>query len=95
MSKQDMKNFRITQDRLKNRSNEKAAFGAGVLLVVWVLHDKYGYEADKIEDLVNEMWKINEGINTGLIDPNDIPAVLFEETGLYIENGQIKLKESR
>lgn len=59
----------------------------------WVLHDKYGWGNIKIRGMVKEVWKLNESINEGRANPDDIISVLHEETGIIIKNGVVQLDE--
>lgn len=95
MSKAEQRRFQEQIAKLRQtkelNKERKLAMTSGMYLMLWVLHDKYGWGNIKIRGFVKEMWKLNELINENMVNPNDIISVLYEETGIYIKDGNIKL----
>ena len=55
-------------------------FGNALTILLWVLHDKFGFGNKRLERLIDEINKFNEDFNAGLIDPKELIEQLEEET---------------
>ena len=60
-------------------------FGNALTILLWVLHDKFGFGNKRLERLIDEIDKFNEDFNTGLIDPKELIEQLEEGTKIKIK----------
>lgn len=85
----------VLQEHKKNKAVKEDAFGAAVMLILWTLHDKHNWGYAKIKGLIREMWELNELINQEHIEAQELVDVLFEEAGIYVEKGKVKILGER
>lgn len=88
MSKSEQRRFqeqmmRVQLNRQKNKEN-KEMFGNALTILLWVLHDKFGFGNKRLERLIDEIDKFNEDFNAGLIDPKELIEQLEEETKIKL-----------
>ena len=76
--------MRVQLNRQKNKEN-KEMFGNALTILLWVLHDKFGFGNKRLERLIDEIDKFNEDFNAGLIDPKELIEQLEEETKIKIK----------
>ena len=76
MSKSEQRRF---QEQIKEM------FGNALTILLWVLHDKFGFGNKRLERLIDEIDKFNEDFNAGLIDPKELIEQLEEETKIKIK----------
>lgn len=89
MSKSEQKKFkeqmlRVQMNRISNEQQKKN-FESALILILWVLHDKFGFGNKRLERLIDEIDKFNEDFNAGLIDPKELIEQLEEETKIKIK----------
>lgn len=89
MSKSEQKKFkeqmlRVQMNRISNEQQKKN-FESALILILWVLHDKFGFGNKRLERLIDEINKFNEDFNAGLIDPKELIEQLEEETKIKIK----------
>lgn len=89
MSKSEQRRFqeqmmRVQLNKQKNKEN-KEMFGNALTILLWVLHDKFGFGNKRLERLIDEIDKFNEDFNAGLIDPKELIEQLEEETKIKIK----------
>lgn len=89
MSKAEQKKFkeqmlRVQMNRISNEQRKKN-FESALILILWVLHDKFGFGNKRLERLIDEIDKFNEDFNAGLIDPKELIEQLEEEIKIKIK----------
>mgnify|MGYP000759659592 CR=1 FL=1 len=89
MSRAEQKKFkeqmlRVQMNRISNEQRKKN-FESALILILWVLHDKFGFGNKRLERLIDEIDKFNEDFNAGLIDPKELIEQLEEETKIKIK----------
>ena len=91
MSKLEQRRFQEQMMRIQmnNRKikEQKQMFNSAMIIICWVLHDKFGFGSKRLERLIDEVNEFNDNFNAGLIEPNELIEQLKEETGIEFKEG--------
>lgn len=90
MSKANQKKFREQQQALINtaiarrEANKKAKTNleSTLIIVCWVLHDKYGFGKIRLDRLIKEVKELIKDYNEDRFEAKDLVNQLYEETGI-------------
>lgn len=90
MSKANQKKFKEQQQLLINtaiarrEANKKAKSNleSTLIIVCWILHDKYGFGKTRLNRLIKEVRELIKDYNEDRFDAKDLVNQLYEETGI-------------
>lgn len=90
MSKANQKKFREQQQALINTAiarreadkKAKASLESTLIIVCWVLHDKYGFSKVRLDRLIKEVKELVRDYSDGRFEAKDLVNQLYEETGI-------------
>ena len=74
----------MVQNRRQADKLLDAAHKVNMILTMTVLHDKFGYEEEMLDEFEYEYKQLLQGVNEGYINAEDLNNVLGEETGRKI-----------
>ena len=76
-------------DRIKKEQTNKAVDVAFTLLLgmpVIVLHDKHGFQPDRLESFVSDILSLYDSYEKGYVTLDDIRQTLKDETGIEVKD---------
>lgn len=86
--KEKKKTYQVTLEELKKyekrgyiRAKEEMSLYA-VLIPMWVLRNKFGFGAKRLEDFLEALEELTEDIDQGYLSIKDIKETIKKETGL-------------
>ncbi|MGI5949840.1 hypothetical protein [Peptoniphilus sp.] len=68
------------------------AFRQMMLIPLMALRDHYGYGTKRLEEFIDHVADMLDSYNKGYLDLDDIENTLEEETGIKVNNGDLKRK---
>lgn len=86
MSKSEQKKFkeqmlRVQMNRISNEQQKKN-FESALILIMWVLHDKFGFGQRRLTKVQRELKVLIDNYNDGLFTAEELVNQLYEETGI-------------
>lgn len=86
MSKSEQKKFkeqmlRVQMNRISNEQQKKN-FESVLILIMWVLHDKFGFGQQRLTKVQRELKVLIDNYNDGLFTAEELVNQLYEETGI-------------
>lgn len=86
MSKSEQKKFkeqmlRVQMNRISNEQQKKN-FESVLILILWVLHDKFGFGQQRLTKVQKELKVLIDNYNDGLFTAEELVNQLYEETGI-------------
>ena len=86
MSKAEQKRFkeqmlRVQMNRISNEQQKKN-FESALILIMWVLHDKFGFGQQRLTKVQRELKVLIDNYNDGLFTAEELVNQLYEETGI-------------
>ncbi|WP_443724889.1 hypothetical protein [Pseudoruminococcus massiliensis] len=86
MSKAEQKKFkeqmlRVQMNRISNEQQKKN-FESALILIMWVLHDKFGFGQQRLTKVQRELKVLIDNYNDGLFTAEELVNQLYEETGI-------------
>jgi hypothetical protein len=86
MSKAEQKKFkeqmlRVQMNRISNEQRKKN-FESALILILWVLHDKFGFGQQRLTKVQKELKVLIDNYNDGLFTAEELVNQLYEETGI-------------
>lgn len=86
MSKSEQKKFkeqmlRVQMNRISNEQQKKK-FESALILILWVLHDKFGFGQQRLTKVQKELKALIDNYNDGLFTAEELVNQLYEETGI-------------
>lgn len=86
MSKSEQKKFkeqmlRVQMNRISNEQQKKN-FESTLILILWVLHDKFGFGQQRLTKVQKELKVLIDNYNDGLFTAEELVNQLYEETGI-------------
>lgn len=86
MSKSEQKKFkeqmlRVQMNRISNEQQKKI-FESALILILWVLHDKFGFGQQRLTKVQKELKVLIDNYNDGLFTAEEVVNQLYEETGI-------------
>lgn len=86
MSKAEQKKFkeqmlRVQMNRISNEHLKKN-FESALILIMWVLHDKFGFGQQRLTKVQRELKVLIDNYNDGLFTAEELVNQLYEETGI-------------
>lgn len=86
MSKSEQKKFkeqmlRVQMNRISNEQQKKN-FESTLILILWVLHDKFGFGQQRLTKVQKELKVLIDNYNDGLFTAEELINQLYEETGI-------------
>lgn len=86
MSKTEQKKFkeqmlRVQMNRISNEQRKKN-FESALILILWVLHDKFGFGQQRLAKVQRELKALIDNYNDGLFTAEELVNQLYEETGI-------------
>ena len=84
MSKAEQKKFKEQMLRVQmNRiEQQKKNFESALILIMWVLHDKFGFGQQRLTKVQRELKVLIDNYNDGLFTAEELVNQLYEETGI-------------
>lgn len=73
--------MRVQLNRQKNKEN-KEMFGNALTILLWVLHDKFGFGQQRLTKVQKELKVLIDNYNDGLFTAEELVNQLYEETGI-------------
>lgn len=88
MSKAEQKKFkeqmlRVQMNRINNEQ-QKRNFESALILISWILHDKFGFGQQRLLKLQKELKVLIDNYNDGLFTAEELIDQLYEETKISI-----------
>lgn len=88
MSKAEQKKFkeqmlRVQMNRINNEQ-QKRNFESALILVSWILHDKFGFGQQRLLKVQKELKVLIDNYNEGLFTAEELVDQLYKETGISI-----------
>ena len=86
MSKSEQKKFkeqmlRVQMNRISNEQQKKN-FESALILILWVLHDKFGFGQQRLTKVQKELKVLIDNYNDGLFTAEELVNQLYEEIGI-------------
>lgn len=86
MSKSEQKKFkeqmlRVQMNRISNEQQKKN-FESALILILWALHDKFGFGQQRLTKVQKELKVLIDNYNDGLFTAEELVNQLYEETGI-------------
>lgn len=86
MSKSEQKKFkeqmlRVQMNRINNEQ-QKRNFESALILISWILHDKFGFGQQRLLKVQKELKALIDNYNDGLFTAEELVNQLYEETGI-------------
>lgn len=70
-------------ERAKKAATDEA-ISLAIALFLTVMVDKFGYDADKLKAVWDEVNKLSQGVSKGYVNLQDLRRVLIDEYGIEI-----------
>lgn len=86
MSKAEQKKFkeqmlRVQMNRINNEQQKKN-FESALILILWVLHDKFGFGQQRLIRAQKELKTLIDNYNDELFTAEELVNQLYKETGI-------------
>lgn len=86
MSKAEQKKFkeqmlRVQMNRINNEQ-QKRNFESALILILWVLHDKFGFGQQRLIRVQKELKTLIDNYNDELFTAEELVNQLYKETGI-------------
>lgn len=88
MSKAEQKKFKEQMLRMQmnriNNEQQKRNFESALILISWILHDKFGFGQQRLLKVQKELKALIDNYNDGLFTAEELVDQLYEETKISI-----------
>jgi hypothetical protein len=88
MSKAEQKKFKEQMLRAQmnriNNEQQKRNFESALILISWILHDKFGFGQQRLLKVQKELKALIDNYNDGLFTAEELVDQLYEETKISI-----------